>query len=197
MLLAITAMLHLSGCSGTVFADANNVAETILASLTALLTALAVIPGTEKYTAAIQEIATVTQNILKLMGEYRQNQNESTLQQIEDGIQLAITNLQQIFGGTGLSQSVIAKVEAIAQLILTEFEAWSNQVNALKPAPAQAQVVPGHALAAFNAQVATQHSYAGVKPLSNHDLKQKINAVLESKTGDAQTDEAFEKAGKI
>jgi hypothetical protein len=126
-----------------------------------------------------------------LVSQYQTTPDETTLQKIESGIQLAITNLQPLLAPVNLPAALIVKIQQIAQVVLSQFESWASLISAVKPAPvAAASELEAHNLT----PVATAHVS---KPLSANDLRTKINNILKTPTGDAAVDKAFDKAGTI
>ena len=189
-------MSAMMGCAGTWLSEAGTIIDAVLAGLTTLSGALTIFDPTlgaavAAVLAVIKAASDEVTEIETLVAQYQTTPDETTLQKIESGIQLAITNLQPLLAPVNLPAALIVKIQQIAQVVLSQFESWASLISAVKPAPvAAASELEAHNLT----PVATAHVS---KPLSANDLRTKINNILKTPTGDAAVDKAFDKAGTI
>jgi hypothetical protein len=186
-------VMHTTACgAATWLTDASTVIEAVLASITSLSGVIAIlVPAAGPITAALNLALQEVQKIAALVAQYQTTPGESLLAEIESAIQLAITNLQGLLSPIGVPAAAAQKIAAIAEAILTQFEAWAALIPALKVstpvatgAAAQTTISAAHV-----AKLAAVHSL----PLKSEDFKTKINAILSMPTGDATVDAAFAK----
>ena len=128
------------------------------------------------------------QAIETLDDEYKTTPDETLLQKIEAAIQLAITNIQPLLAPLGLPAAAAQKIAAIAQLILSQLEAWASIFPAASPAP---ELDAAEAIATPKATTTIG------KPLSPKSLRNALNSLIEQQTGDEATDAAFATIPKL
>jgi hypothetical protein len=185
--------LLVAGCAGTFFSEAPAVIQAVIASVAAISAALSFVPGLGAAATAISAILNIASQeateIETLIQQYQTTPDETTLQKIEAGIQETITNINQLLAPTGLPAALATKIGSIAQVILDQFEAWAALIKSIKTPTTSTGTAATPSVAAVLA--------AGPKLLTAEQFKKKVNELLESPTGDPDTDAAFAKAPRL
>jgi hypothetical protein len=188
---ALLCCIHLAGCtaSATWLTDASSVIEAVLASISALSGVIAAfVPAAGVLSNALNIALQEVTEIQSLVSQYQTSPSETLLQKIEAAIQLVITNLQPLLSPTGVPAAAAQKLEAIAQAILSQFEAWAALIPSLK-----AVTTSGTASVTVSSAHVAQLAAAKSLPLDSEHFKAKINAIIAKPTGDAVVDAAFAK----
>lgn len=172
----------MSGCAGSFLADAPSIIAAVTASLTGILSVIGIlVPGSTALTGVIQVALAEIQEIETLVEQYKTTPDETILQKIEAAIQLAITNIRPLLAPVGVPEAAAAKIGAIAQLILSQLEAWQTIFPASKP----------NTTSLADNLVHGVPTYAIAKPLTSEQFKSAVNDIAHAPSGDAVTDEAF------
>jgi len=178
----------ITGCAvPTWLTDATNLLPVLISGAASLLSFIAAISGQTIPAAALAEITTIANDVeteLKvveeLIGEYNTTPNETVLQKIDAAAKLVVANLSKLLAVDGLPDAVNSKVQSIAQLLLTQFEAWLSLLPAVNAATAVA-----------GARITI------TIPSTKKDLKSQFNAILDAPTGDAAVDAALQKTKRL
>lgn len=185
--IAVACLCFVGGCAGTFLSEAPTVIQIVLGSLSSILAVVGIIvPGSTVITGAINAAVAELQEIEALVEEYKTTPDETLLNKIEAGIQLAITNIQPLLAPIGIPAAAATKIGAIAQLILSQLEAWA----AIFPASAPSPAVTAEAHAAVSKVTVS-------KPLPPAALRAELNSLFAQQTGDTATDAAFATVPKL
>lgn len=184
-------MCAITGCAGTFLADASPVIEAVLAAISSVSGILSIlVPGASQVFSILSAVTGEVQEIQTLIEQYKTTPNETTLQKIEAGIQLAITNIQPLLAPVGVPAAVATKIAAIGQLILGQLEAWLSLFPSLSSTPVTTTAAAAPAV--------TAHVIVSIKkPMSAKNFSKAVNAILDTPTGDAKTDAAFAHATRL
>lgn len=183
------ASMIISGCGvPNWLSEAPSIIKAVLATITSVVSAIGALdPGLGVPTAILTTITTAfnaalteIQNIETLVQDYQTTPNETTLQKIEQGIQLVTDNLGKLLAPLPIPAALSSKLAAFIDIILGQLEAWGSLIPALKPSVAVAG-------ATLNITV----------PMPVSDYKKAVNALLEEKTGDPVIDNAFGSVPKV
>ena len=173
----LTAILFMTGCAGLPvwLTDAENFLPIALASISSILTAIGVISGNPVLATAAGLITTIVNDVMKgindlqaMVNEYKASPNVTLLSSIEAGAQAVIDNIQKLLGDFGLPAELSAPFVSLAQLILTQFEAWVGVLPTLKLA------YQDHDVAAVKAAAASLTSI----PLTADQFKEAFNNIV-------------------
>ncbi|HZP06808.1 MAG TPA: hypothetical protein VFB43_18050 [Terracidiphilus sp.] len=142
-LLGLAATVCMTGCAGLPqwLADANNLLPLFVASAGSILTAIGVLSGNPALAtgaSTIAGIATEVEDSIKdvqaMVAAYQANPGTTTLEKVESAAQAVITSLQKLLGDFGMPADSVAPFQSLAQLLLTQFEAWVSTIQSIKTA---------------------------------------------------------------
>ena len=119
-------------------------------------------------------------NVESLVEQYNTTPGESLLAEIESAAQLVVSDISTFDSILGVPAAVSTPIQKMAQLILTQLEAWSSLLPALKAAPA----APG-----TNMTI--------IVPFSKTGFKAAFNDVLDEATGNNDVDAALAGAKRL
>jgi len=168
--------------------DAQNILALATSSAGAILGFFGTLSGNPALAAAAALLTGIFTDIEKgitdvetLVSEYNENPSDTLLQNIEAGAQLVITNLKKVLTDAfpEVPAALVTKVQAVAQLLLTQFEAWSSLIPAAKAA-------------------LTAGSQITISvPYTSKAYKKLFNDTFATPTGDAAIDEALPKVKRL
>lgn len=179
----------LTGCSGSVLGDAENVLSVISLAVSTLSGVFAFIPGAAAIAPALNAVGTTLSSLQQTFAEYKTSATETTYQKIEDFVSLLQANLQKLLNPEGVPSAVVNKVNAIVSAIMAQVTAWLSLVQQLKAPAATASPAEAH--------VATPVTITAVKPMNSKSLHGQIKTIVEEASGDAVADWAFKTASRF
>lgn len=177
----------ITGCNAPAWiTDAESLLPIIGSSITSVLSFIAAFTGNAALAGVLGKISTIIADVGngltdldKMVQEYKANPSDTLYQKITAAASDIRENLKQILSDTGLPASLAAKVQAWAQIALTQLEGWMGVLPAL------------HQAAKSN----TLHAMAALKPADDRilppaELKAAFNRIWEP-TGDPNLDKAL------
>ena len=186
-----TLCLLATGCNVPAWLqDAQTLVPVILSSVTTVLSFLAALTGNPALAAAIGLITPIINDVNagltdleQIIAQYKANPSDTLLQKIEEAAGTISANLQKVLTDTGLPAALAQKIQAWAQLALSQLEAWLAILPAL------------HLAATAN----SMHVLSALKPASDNVMSAKalhesLTAILAAPTGDSAIDAAMDKA---
>jgi hypothetical protein len=186
-----SAALFVSGCGGSIAGDAENVLAVISLGLATLSGALAFIPGGTVLSAAVGVAEGVVTQLQTEFKTWQANPTESTFQNLMSLVNSLTTNLNQILAGTGLPAAAITKIQSIVTAIQTQITSWVNLISSLKGGSTTS--------AAIDAETPGTELHDQLKQVheASKEFHGQLKAIVDEPTGDAEVDEAFQKANKL
>jgi hypothetical protein len=177
-LIALAACLYLTACASLAawLSDANAMLPVFLASAGSILTAIGALTGNPALAAAAATLAKIgtevkagIATVQAMISEYESNPSTTLLGQIEETVQAVTDNISALLGDFGLPTEVSAPFVALAQLLLSQFEAWAALIPALKAAVEKDVVGVKMAVSGLNTM-----------PIKPADFTDQWNAIVEA-----------------
>ena len=166
--------------------DANSIIPMLVASATSILSFIAALTGNAvaaEVLAAISAWSTKVdaglKNIEDLISQYNENPNDTLLQNIEGEAQVVVSDIGTFSSIVDVPTAISTKIQAVAQLILTQLIAWMSLLPAAKKSLAAGTVV------------------TFIVPFDSKSFKSQVNAVWALPTGDAAVDKAAAKVKRL
>jgi hypothetical protein len=180
----------ITGCSGSVVGDADNVLTVISLAVSTLSGVFAFIPGAAAFAPALNAIGTTLTSLEEAFAEYKTNATETTYQKIQEFVALLQANLQKLVNPEGVSSAVVNKVNQIVSAVMAQVTAWLTLIQQLQaPAAGSAEELSAHTVAPV--------TISTVKPMSSKSLHAQLKTIVEEASGDATTDWAFKTASRF
>ena len=187
-LFTLSAML--TGCSGSVVGDAENVLSVISLAVSTLSGVFAFIPGAAAFAPALNAIGTTLSSLEQAFAEYKTNATETTYQKIQEFVTLLQTNLQKLLSPEGVPAATVNKVNQIVSAIMTQVTTWLTLIQQLQaPAAGSAEELTAHTAAPVTINT--------TKPLNSKSLHAQLKTIVEEPSGDVTTDWAFKTASRF
>jgi hypothetical protein len=189
LLLLFAGCMMATGCAGlpgwlnAIEATIPLVSATLGTILTAIAAALGGDPALAAAAQLIAEIATkgmaAIKDIQAMVAEYQANPSTTLLGKIEEAIKAATDTMQQLLGDIGVPAPLAGIIQNLAQVVLSQLEAWANVLPALTSLETNGA---GEARAMLAAIPTEQH------PLDAKHYAAKINEIISAPTGDEKAD---------
>jgi hypothetical protein len=175
----------LAGCGvPTWLSDANQIVGLVGTSIATIGAFIAGLTGNTALSAAlavvsawVTKVTTGISDLEALISQYNESPSPTLLSDIKAALADVKANVQQDFSNLGLPASILSVIAGVAELALSQLEAWGSLIPALT---AKAK------------DVVTIHV-----PYTSKEFKALVNAVLEKPTGDPQVDAALAKVKKL
>lgn len=169
----------ISGCMApTWITDATNIIPQLIISAGSILSLISILTGNPADAALFNQISAWGnkllagfKNVEELISEYNANPNDTLLQKIEDVANLVVSDIKTFDDIIGVPPALSTKLQALAQIVLQQFEAWITLLPLMKTAARAA---------------GTQITIT--PPLDKKTFKQQFNDVLLAPTGDPDVD---------
>lgn len=180
----------MTGCEElTWLNDALNLMPVLVASAASIVSVLAALTGNAVPAAVLAEISAWStkveaglKNIEALVAQYKTTPGESLLAEIEAAAQLSVSDISSFSTIVGVPAALAAKLQSVAQLILTQLEAWLSLLPVFK------------ATATANTATSPTPVPAFAAPVTHKAFSSLFNATLQMPTGDDDVDQATAKA---
>lgn len=184
---ALIVCMCVTGCAApTWLIDSTNLIPLLVASATSLLSFVAGLTGNVVAAEVLSAISAWSnkveaglKNVEELIAQYKDSPSDTTLQKAEEVAQLVISDIKTFDQIIGVPDVISEKLQAFAQLLLTQLEAWLSLLPAAK-----ASTLAG---TTFTVSV----------PLTAKAYKAAHNDILTSPTGHDETDVALIAARKL
>jgi hypothetical protein len=169
MLVLFSATACIMGCTAPSFlTDLESIVPIAGSAVAGLLAILSSVTGSGTSAAStIQAIVTKVDgeftNLNQLIASYKNNPDDSTLENIETEVNAVVADLKQILTVAGLPDATSSKVQAVVQAVVGQLEALLSVLPVLKGSTA-GQTLP---------QV--------IKPLTSATFKANIHGILSAK----------------
>ena len=188
-----TVCLLASACNAPAWlTDAEALIPILGSSVTSVLSFIAALTGNAGLSTLLNQISTIITDVgngltelESLITQYKSSPTDTLLQQIEQIANLVSTNLNQILAATGLPASIEGKIQAWAQLALSQLEAWLGILPTLKVAVTSPK------------KLAAMARPADDRLMTSAQLKEAFNTILDTPTGDASVDQALRQAPRV
>ncbi len=172
--------------------DAINLVPILVAGATSIVSLIAAFTGNAVAADVLAEISTWSnkveaglKNLESLVQQYKATPGESLLAEIEDVANLAVSDIGAFNQIIGVPTALSAKIQSLAQLLLSQVEALLSLIPAIKAATAAATASSPTPIPAF------------VAPMAANIYKAQHNAILNVVSGDDPTDAAASVAKQL
>lgn len=188
----LTVCMCLTACAvPTWLTDAEALMPVLMSSATSILSFVASATGNPELAAAlaiaqpiIDDVGKGLTDLQTMIEEYKGSPSDTVMQNIEAGASDISANLNKLLGDIGLPAALATKLQAWAQLVLSQLNAWLEILPQIKTG-VQSRTLEHMARPATD------------KVMRADDLKNAFNAILDTPTGDPHVDEALAKAPRL
>lgn len=185
-------LTFLAGCATTWVSESINIIDMIVPAVGAILALVGALSGKVTagditlLTSGAEQVTNDLNNvILPLINSYNAaaaTAQPGILSQIQSGLQAVIANFSGVLSALHISDAATqAKVEAVANLVLSEIQSLMELIPALKAAAVRGDSDLGGVLKELASQ-------GKVLPLRADQFKHHFNSVMRAKTGDPSVD---------
>lgn len=190
---SLAVCMFLTGCGQLDWLnDVINIVPVLVAGATSLGSLIAALTGNAIAAEVLVEVSAWQvkveaglKNLESLIAAYKATPGETTLEQVEAVAQLLVSDLSSFSTIVGVPPALGAKIQAVAQLLLSAAESVLSAIPVVKVAATAAKSTSPVSVPAFTL------------PVSSGVFKQQFNALLKAPTGDPDTDTAAAAAKTI